>query len=279
MGASFRAESLKLRRRPAVWVLALVLAITVILFGYVFSYVFVVNSPDAAGAPQQGLGGFREYLLPESFLANVLTSGLAGFGGTIALILGAMAVGSEYGWETFKVTLTQRSSRVGLFLGKLLGLGAVLLAFVLIAFVVGALSSYVVASLEGASLDWPPATEALRAVGAGWLVLATFAALGVLLATLFRGTALAIGLGLAYLLIVESLLLGFFTFNETAEAVGRALPGKNSTDLAAAFGDAPQGFGALGETADPWQATLVLAAYTAAFVLIAVLLFRRRDVA
>lgn len=275
-GASFRAEALKLRGRPATWILALVLVLTVVLFGYFFTYIFVANAPrDSPPAP----AGFARFLLPESFLSNVLNNGIAGFGSALALILGAMSMGSEYGWETLKVALTQRPGRQGFFAGKLLGLGAVLLGLVLLAFAVGAASSAAVAALEGSPAEWPAVGEILQAVGAGWLILATFAAFGIFLATLFRGTALAIGLGLAYLLVLENLFLGLSAFNQTVENIGRAFPAKNSVDLAGSFGKAPAGLGLPGQAVDGWQAALVLGAYTLGFLLLAVLLFRRRDVA
>lgn len=109
--------------------------------------------------------------------------------------------------------------------------------------VVGALSSYVVADLETESVEWPSAQEFLKGFGAGWLILGTFAALGVFLATLLRGTALAIGLGLVYLLVLESIFVGLSSQSETVEDVGKLLPFKNSIDLAELFEALPVGFG------------------------------------
>ncbi len=48
MGASFAAELLKLRKRPATWVLALVWVVVVVLFGYLLTYSFVTNPPEPA---------------------------------------------------------------------------------------------------------------------------------------------------------------------------------------------------------------------------------------
>ena len=121
-----------------------------------------------------------EFLYPENLVSN-LTPGFPNLGAPIALILGALAVGSEYGWTTFKTVLTQRPGRLGLYFGKLLALGIVLALLVVLIFAAGAASGYVVGGLEDAPVGWPAAGELARALGAGGLILAIWAALGVLL--------------------------------------------------------------------------------------------------
>lgn len=279
MLASFSAELLKFSKRPATWVLLLIFVLSVGIFGYLFTYIFVINAPEGGGLPSETRKVFLDSLLPESFLSNTLSNGFAGFGGALVLILGALSVGSEYGWGTFKAALTQKPGRFGLFLGKLLALAVLLAIFTLAILGVGAASSLVVASLEDAAMDWPSAAEILKAAGAGWLILTVFAALGLFLATLFRGTALAIGLGIVYLLVLENIFLGLAPQSETVEDIGKALPAKNSLDLANSFGEVPTGFGGpTGQAVDPGQAALVIGAYALGFLLISLLLFRRRDV-
>lgn len=278
MSASFIAELLKLCKRPATWVIGLIFGLALVLFGYIFTYVFVVNAPEETGPPQEFGEGFLQFLLPENVLVNVLSNGFAGFGGALSLILGALAIGSEYGWETLKVALTQKPGRVVLFSGKVLAVSVILAVFTGLMLALGALSSYVIAGLEEAAVEWPPLEEVLRGLGAGWLILAVFAALGMFFAILFRGTALSIGLGLVYLLVLENLFLGLAPQSETAETIGKALPAKNALDLAGAFGEVPQGFGPPGQAVESSQAVLVLAAYAIAFILLSALLFWRRDV-
>jgi ABC-2 type transport system permease protein len=100
----------------------------------------------------------------------------------------------------------QRSGRMRVFGAKLVALGVVLVPFVIALFVAGGIASYLVATAEGATVDWPSVWEITRAFAAGWLIFAAWAALGVLLATASRGTALAIGLGILYSLVIEGLL-------------------------------------------------------------------------
>ncbi len=277
MGASFGAETLKLRKRPATWVLLLILVAAVALFGYVFNYIFTVNTSQQGQPP-----GFQEavlqYVLPESVLVNVVGS-LANFGSALALILGALTVGSEYGWETVKTTLTQKPGRLSIFAGKIAAVAVILLIFVLAVLALGVVSSYLIANAEDATINWPSFGDWLQAIGVGWLILGTFAAMGIFLATLFRGTALAIGLGLVYLLVLENLFIGLATQSDTVQDIGKALPAKNSLDLSESLGNVPQFLAVPGENVDATQAALVLGAYTVVFLVLAVILFRQRDMA
>ncbi|MDX5895318.1 ABC transporter permease subunit [Rubrobacter radiotolerans] len=279
MLASFAAELLKLKKRPAAWVVALVFALCIVLFSYLFVYAFTVNAPEDSGVPSEARDSILRSLLPEGMLPSVL-AGFANFGSALALILGALSVGSEYGWATLKVILTQRPGRYSIFLGMTLALALNLLILTIAIIAVGALCSYIVAVLEDGSIEWPSAGGLLKGLGAGWLILVAFAAMGVFLATLFRGTALAIGLGLVYLLVLESLFAALSSQSETVEHVSKWLPFKNSVDLAGSFGDLPVTFGGTpGDAVEPSQAILVLVLYTVAFLGLATLLLRSRDVA
>ncbi len=289
MGASFRAESLKLRRRPAVWILGLVWLSFAVLIGYAVVYVALVNTPPPRlpeNMPDEQRQQIQEQdrqfqrdqlasLLPERLASGVMTS-FTQLGGAIALILGTLAVGAEYGWGTLKTIVTQRPSRGQVFGGKLLALLVALVVLLLLIFAGSAAASYAVAGLEGEPTRWPPAGELLRTFGAGVLIMALWGAFGALLATLFRSTALAVGLGLVYLLVLESVFLGLPIQNETFRDAREFFPGQNSTFLANSFVEGV--FAPPNPPVDAWQAALVVAAYAAAFVLIAVLLFRRRDV-
>ena len=293
MGASFAAELLKLRKRPAVWVLTAIWLTFVVLFTYTLPYAFFANlpqpeTPENAPAEMQekmqaqseaASEQFMSQLYPENLAAYVL-SGISGTGGTLALILGALVVGSEYGWGTLKTVLSQRPGRLGAFFAKMLALGAVLALFVVLAFVAGAICSLIVAGVQGATVSWPSLTELLEALGAGAIVLASWAALGVLLATLFRSTALAIGLGLFYALALEGLVFGLPIPNESFQDARQFFLGQNSGFLADSFAGSSlqQPLVPTGPDVGAAQSALVLCLYLSAFVLIAALAFRQRDV-
>jgi len=293
MGSSFTAELLKLRKRPAVWILGAIWLAFVILFAYALPYAFFANLPQQdipEGAPadlQSEMQAQNEaaseqlmsQLYPEN-LASYMLSGFSGTGGTLALILGALAVGSEYGWGTLKTVLSQRPGRLGAFFAKMLALALTLALFVALAFVAGAVCSLVVAVVQGAPIDFPPLAELLEALGAGAIILAVWAALGIFLATLFRSTALAIGLGLFYALALESLVFGLPIPNETFQDARQFFLGQNSGFLANSFGGEAlqQNLSLSGSDVGAAQAALVLCIYLAVFVLVAALVFRQRDV-
>lgn len=203
----------------------------------------------------------------------------------MALVLGALSVGSEYGWHTLKLALTQRPGRLSFLCGKFLAVGAVLAVVTLLALLASAASSYAVAMLQGGPTNWPLPAEVLKGFAAGWLILVAFAALGFFLAILLKGSAPAIAIGLLYALVVQDLFLPLASFqSETAARFSRVLPGRNAGDLAGYFGGSRQAAQASGlppglEPVDPSQAALVLAAYVVIFLSTSMLLFWRRDVA
>ena len=272
------AEALVLRKRPAAWVLLGVWMAMTLSFGYVLPYL-ASRSTDL---------GFDDELTAEQLLASTLpaqlvstvTGGMPLFGGALALVLGALVVGSPYAWGTLKTALTQRGGRLALLGGTTAMLAIVLLAVVVVSFALGAGASAVVASVEGRPLDWPPAADVLVGIGAGWLMVSTWCAIGVLLATLSRSTSLSVGLGLVYALVVEGLVRGLSGSLDWLDAISKVLPGVNAGSVAAAL--LPDGVA----TDTPGvQAVLsggtsagVLVAYVVAAAGVAALVLHRRDV-
>jgi ABC-2 type transport system permease protein len=198
--------------------------------------------------------------------------------------VGVLGLGSEYGWGTLKTLFIQREGRLRVFGAKVLALGAVLVPFVLVVFALGAGASYVIALREGGAVEWPSAWLVVRAMGAGWLILAVWASFGLLLAAISRGTSLAIGVGILYALVIEGLISAFadavsflapvteFFLRANAYSLVRGL-GLSVTEAA---GNGPGAFS--GPNVATGQALLVLVAYMAAFLALSGLLLRRRDV-
>jgi ABC-2 type transport system permease protein len=204
------------------------------------------------------------------------------FAGALALIIGALAAGSEYGWRTLKTILTQRLGRFSLLGGKLLAITTAILALVLVVFAMNSLWSCVISETVGRAAEWPSVLDLTQGIAAGWLVLAVWSLFGALLGTLFRSTSLAVGLGLVWALAVENLVRGFAGLLEFLDAFQRALPGVNAGSLVASRGAATwgQSGGTPGVTAvvDGEQAVVVLIAYAVALPLIAGLALYRQDV-
>ena len=283
MIASFSAELLKLRKRPATWILlGVVLGLTQ-LFGYVLPYSSWLTSDQNFRTqgldPQAVLAG----TLPGELVPTSL-GGFPVFAGALALILGALATGSEYGWGTMQTALTQRPSRLGVHGGKLAALAASTLAIVLATFALNATVASVIATVESRPLDFPSLAELAKGVGSGWLILGMWCGLGALLGFAFRGVALPIGLGVVWVLGVENLVSAVADSLLTGlRPLRDVLPGVNAGSLVwslapggGSSGQAPPG---VVDAVTGGRATLSLALYVAAFAVAAALLVRRRDVA
>jgi ABC-type transport system involved in multi-copper enzyme maturation permease subunit len=280
MAASFSFELLKLRKRVAVWVLGAVLIFIVAFFDYFQFYSSVVSLEQGGSDPTgqiTNVEAFKEFLSPGSVTVNVAGL-LSFFGGPVALILGALAAGSEYGWGTLKTILTQRSGRLSVLGGKLLAVGVVLVAFSLLVLGTGAVSSYVVARLLEVPVEWPSVGNVLKGLGVIWLIMAAWASVGMFLSTLFRGTALAIGLGLVYGLAIENLILGFSDQSRIFEFITEVLLlTTNGGEVVSSLGQAPPAFSSP-DSADPTQAAIVLGGYVVVLLVVSALLLRQRDV-
>ncbi len=286
MLASFGAELLKIRKRPATWILALVWFILIVLFGYLFTYSFAANPPetpeDQPPQVQQQEEAFNEQilngLLPENLLENLFANGVFSLGAAIVLILGAMAAGSEYSWGTMKTSLTQRPGRLGMLSGKALALALFIVLFVLLGLAAGAMSSYTVALLEDASINWPPLEELAKAAGVGVLTFGAWGFLGFALGMLFRGTALAIGLGLAWALAVENTIALLPIESDWWESFRRLTLGENTSSVGSIFGSPNPSFGIPETLVEPERAAITLGLYVAVFAVVSLVLLLRRDV-
>ena len=172
--------------------------------------------------------------------------------------------------------------RLSVYAGKLAALAVAVLGIVLATFASGALTSWVIASVESEAINWPSLADLAQGFAAGFLILAMWCLLGAVLAVLFRGVALPIGLGLVWALVIENLIRSvaaplldyFYTLH-------KGLPGVNAGSLVAALGAPTRGEqaapGAI-SAVDGTQATLMLMAYAVIFTLIAGFALQRRDV-
>jgi ABC-2 type transport system permease protein len=272
---AFNAEVLKLRKRPAFWTLLAILLGAAVVLGYVLTYLVIL--PMAEGVEEMDGERMRAGLLPGAVVPSVLNH-LVGFGGMLALILGVLAAGSEYGWSTLKTIAVQRPDRVTLMGGKLLAVGLAVAVFVGGTILVSWLSSLVIAAVEGAETWFPAVLGLLQGLAAGWLILATYAMLGVLLAVVLRGVGLSLGLGLLYVLVFEAILLALPLAPNIAEVLHQLLISSNALALSQGLGHDPTAMGGRAMGIGPGPAAAVLAGYIAAFSGGAILIFRTRAI-
>jgi ABC-2 type transport system permease protein len=275
---AFRGEWLKLRKRPAVWILGWILVSLVVVLTYGVLFLIIVTRPGNVQLGGGGVDVLKQAIYPSNFVVAVLSGGGGGFGGAIALILGALTFGSEYGWATLKTIFTQRPARLETFAAKAAALGAVLALYDLVIFLAGAVASALIGAYFGHLAPWPSLLVILEGTFAGWLILAVWAALGAALSVLFRQAALAIGLGLVYSLAVEGILFGILGQFSWIKNVEKAFPGANATALIQSLSTLPRSPQNPEPIVGTLQAILVIVAYLVLFLAVSGLILRRRDV-
>jgi ABC-2 type transport system permease protein len=284
MYAAFRGELFKFVRRPGIWVLIILLLVLAVVIGYAISYLVDTfgSSAGSQGLPQgTTLADFKVALYPENFVKETFSTWGA-LGGVFALIMGVLVQGSEFGWGTIKTLYTQRYGRLTMLFGKIAALAVLVVVMVVGLFAVDAASSWVVALIDGKQVAFPEADVILQALVAAFLIFGFWAVFGFALATIFRQSAMAIGLGLAYALVVEllifSLLRGFG--GKVVQEIEQWFPIANTGYLARSFGEIR--FKGIPATpapfADAMHAVLLLLLYVAVFAAISAWLTRSRDV-
>jgi ABC-2 type transport system permease protein len=274
--SSVAAELLVLRKRASTKILLGVWVALGLLFAYALPYLTYRNGGDGPRSP-------LAMMLPER-LADNLLGGFPFFGGVLSLMLGVLVVGGDFGWDTLKTVFTQGPSRVRVFGAKVTALALALVPFTIVIFIGGAVASLLIAGAENAAVHWPSVWELARAIAAGWFVLAAWAAFGVFLAVASRGTALAIGLGILYALVIEGLVSALASQVGWLDALVEYFLRANAYSLVTAIGvptsglsdNGPGSF--FGPFVGAGQAIVVMSVYAACFLVGAAALLHRRDV-
>jgi len=237
-----RAELLKLVRRPATYVVLVVLLAVIALF-----YLALGASASAGGNVGNGGDARLQVRLllayPNSY--HVLLGIVLSFGGLLAVAYGASVSGAEWAWGTIRTVIARGESRPRYAVLKFVAVALMLAAGVVIAFAVGAALSLVAAGMAGAPTDGAFSTETLsdlpQLLARTWLGIAEEASVGFAIAMLFRSQLAGIGAGLA-LYFVEIFLalvpaaadyLPYLPFN-VAQAVvssGQGVEGGSSARL------------------------------------------------
>jgi ABC-type transport system involved in multi-copper enzyme maturation permease subunit len=275
---TLRAELSKLARRPAAYVLLAAAVVLSQVFGYLIPYLAYRSgsSGQDGGSPAQQLAS----TLPDQVVVNTIAATPV-FAGALALVFGALVTGSEFGWGTVKTLLLQGPRRVSVLLGQLLAVAVSVAVGVLAMFASCVASSAAVALVEEQPLQWPPLGELASGLGAGMAVMVMWALLGAALGFLLRGTALAIGLGVVWVLGVENLVSAVAgSVFSALEPLRDVLPGVSAGSLVgwALPGDPALAPG-VSSTVEPARAAVTVLAYVLVAVLATVLAGQRRDVA
>jgi hypothetical protein len=278
---STRAELLRLRNWPAVWVTIGAWLTMNAMFGYVFDYVTYTSGSNSFSNEGESKAELLANLLPAS-VPDLLAQGMPMFGGAIMMVLGAIIAGNGYGWGTWKTVLTQGPSRSRVLLGSLSATTALVAGLVAVTFLSDYVMSLSVALAESQSTSFPTLGDTAQAIGVAFLVMEMCALAGYLLGTLARGPALSVGLGLVWALVIENLLRGVGTSLSWVESFTHVLPGTASGSLVGQMigdvggpNDTPGLLDALSLERGLWTTV----AYAVALPLLTWWLVRRRDVA
>lgn len=281
--AAIRAEWFKVSRRPAMWItIGLLLALSVGL-EYVLVYVVAVHPPKGVTIRLGGtLNNLRLDLYPDSVIAKTLanTSGLYGI---FAVIVGVLVQGSEFSWGTVKTAYVQLPGRAGIAIGQLVSIALLTLVMAVGLFAVDGGAAYLFVTIDGHPATWPALADLIKGAAAAWLILGLLAVLGYGLATAFRQSALAIGLGLGYVLIIENLVFGLLVnLGDTFLHIREWFPIANAGYLQQAFGAVREAAaGSATPSAPPVDAThsvTVLCLWLAGIVVASMATVRLRDV-
>jgi ABC-2 type transport system permease protein len=278
--SSTRAELLRMRKWPAVWVtLGAWLALS-LMFGYLFSYLSYKTGDLSFADEGSTRAALLAGLLPGG-VSDVLVQGMPMFGGALMMVLGAIVAGNGYGWGTWKTVFTQGPSRTSSVLGSLAAVTVFVVGIVLVTLALYAGVSLLIATTESQAVAWPPVSELAQSVGGGILVLEMWALAGFALGTLARGPALSVGLGLVWALVLENLLRGVGSLLGPVDAFTHVLPGTAAGSLVGSLiggGAGPDDTPGVLDVLSGTQATVTVLAYVVALPLLALILVRRRDV-
>jgi hypothetical protein len=278
---STRAELLRLRRWPALWITVGAELALNLLFLYVFSYVSYRSGGEGDGmagdVPRDAL---LADMLPDA-IPRVATQGMPMFAGALVLIVGALAAGSGYGWGTVKTVALQGPGRLAALTGTFAALAVFVVALVAALFAMDVGVSLLVATTESQPVVWPSAGDLAKAFGGGAGGITGGERRGSLLADMLpdaiprvatQGMPMFAG---ALMLIVGALW-------SPIERVTDVLPGTAAGSLAGALGatpvSEPGGTPGVLTTLGGGPAAALLAVWATGFVVATGWLVRRRDI-
>lgn len=268
---TIRAEWRKTFRRPAFRVVAVLVAVLPV----------IVYGADYYGALHSGEDPVKAFaqLYPDQFVSMIISAAFP-LGAALALVLGTLYMGSEYSWSTLKTLLTQRPQRLTVFAGRFVTFQIWTAIIVVLLFASAAASSVAVAIIRDHAISWPAAVVIVKAVSAAWFTLVTYGSFGVLLGLVFRQAAVALGVGLIYVAMLESILVNFLnSFNGgQLKWIADLLDAQNAIAMLQSFSSSPLGRSRPAPV-DLTRAVVAVGIYLCAFAVASAYIFRQRDVA
>jgi ABC-2 type transport system permease protein len=219
--------------------------------------------------PEEGPAGVDDPRFHRKRLEGVLH----GVTGTLAIIgwaLGASLVGAEFASRSMTTLLTWETRRGRVFVAKAVAAVATMALFALAVLVLVALAMWPALAFHGAPLqpDDPAITSLAGDIARGVALTALASGIGFAIATIGRNTAIALGVGFGYIIILENILGSSLERWRQWLVLGNAIVLVSGNDEG---GDIP------GRTVV--GAAVFLTVVTIAFLAIAAGTFRQRDLA
>jgi ABC-2 type transport system permease protein len=269
---AYRSEWVKLTRRGQVlgsWG-------TMVGFGLLLAVLLLSNAQRVEEAEQtpQGPPVIPIGLLEQAGGGSFAFQSSGQLLGIIALVIAAANLATEYTGGTLKVLLVREPRRAVLFAGKMAALWIFILVGITMTLLATVGASAAVASARGIDMSAWWSGEGWSLLGQGWVDVTASAfvwsLMGTMLAVLFRSGFPAIGIGIAYPLVVEG-LLALVLPDVVKWMPGSVLSRLAQGDAMEAFSSAPTiGYGA---------AAVLALAYAAVFAGTSTAVLLRRDVA
>jgi len=279
-------ENTKMLKRRMLWIELGILAV-LIIFLYSIIYATLQTSHD-----QMMQGEARQEVMdivtwPGAILNALSFGGGNSLGGLLVIVLIGAATAQEYTWRTMHLWLSRGIPRPVLLGAKFVALLVPIFLFVVTPLIVGGgltafFTMYLEKNLPFGQINWWHLTMSVLRTA---YTLLPYAALTFMLAIVTRSTAAAIGIGVAYTLLIEGVAGTIFTLlGGILRDIVVYLPGSlaegvlklNETAMAGRLvstGDGPSMIKYL----DPVPAAIGIALWTLLFLGVAVLAFRKQD--
>jgi ABC-2 type transport system permease protein len=222
-----RISLLKLVKRPASWVVLLILLglIVLVFLGLAASSGQLTDTTD-----QMQVRLLLSFPNAYTALVGIILS----FGGLLAVTYGAAVIGADWAWGTIRTIVARGESRVRYTVITFVAIALLLGIGIVIAFAVGAVVAIVGAGIAGISTENATDPDTLAGIpellGRTWLGVAEQAAIGFAIAMVFRSQLAGIGAGLAFyfgeiflaLVPLANDVLPYFPFNVANAVVATA---------------------------------------------------------
>ncbi len=280
-------ERRKLFGRALLWA---ELGILALFMGVIYvALIAALNKGGTPGTPPEAIEAFRRSLYWPAGLYSAFTFANGGeLGGMFVAVLVGAFVAQEYTWHTLHFWLSRGVARTAYLLAKSAVIVLALLLLVLTALVVGGGVTGVFTYLEMGGLPLKEIsllTFVLNFLRTA-LTLLPYAALTLFLAVVSRSTMVAIGVSMAYSLLVENLIVELLAlFSPDIARGARFLPTMLSKSLMQLVSPAAETQVQVGMQTQagsallsPNVAALLLVVYTLVLLGLSLWFFRRQDI-